>query len=202
MISDTTASPFAVLSSVPAGAVRATSGALADVLRRTADATVPTMADLLYGLGHAVANFEIAAGEREGADDGPPFMDGDLYKWLEAVAALQSFDADASAPPARGPRRADLACAGEERYVHTPTLIASRAAGPTALADRFHFETYNLGHLITAGVVAYRVTGSTTLLTGKRAASFLETCSTTSRSSSPAARSARRTTWPSSSCTA
>ena len=33
-----------------------------------------------------------------------------------------------------------------------------------ALADRFNFETYNLGHLITAAVRHYEVTGSETLL--------------------------------------
>ena len=64
----------------------------------------------------------------------------------------------------------------EDGYVHTPTLIAARHhQDALALADRFHFETYNLGHLITAGVRHYEVTGSTTLLDVARgAARFLE----------------------------
>ena len=32
-------------------------------------------------------NFRIAAGLEDGVHVGPPFMDGDLYKWLEAAIA-------------------------------------------------------------------------------------------------------------------
>ena len=63
----------------------------------------------------------------------------------------------------------------EDGYLHTPVLIQSRhAEQAVALADRFHFETYNLGHLITVGVRHYEVTGTTTLLeVAKKAAGFL-----------------------------
>ncbi len=49
-----------------------------------------------------------------------------------------------------------------------------------ALADRFHFETYNLGHLITAGVRHYEVTGQhdAARCRARRAASFLEDLAT------------------------
>ncbi|HSN12822.1 MAG TPA: beta-L-arabinofuranosidase domain-containing protein, partial [Propionibacteriaceae bacterium] len=176
MITDTTKSPFARQSSVPAGGVRLSSGALARTVQRTAQVTVPTMAALLYGQGHAVENFRIAAGESEGGHEGPPFMDGDLYKWLEAVAALQSFHAD---PERAGWLHELSALIGraqrEDGYVHTQTLIANRAAGvDRPLDDRLNFETYNLGHLMTAGVVAHRATGDDTLLeAGRRAASYL-----------------------------
>ncbi len=176
MITDTSESPFARFSAVPAGAVRPTGGTLARTLRRTAAVTVPTMGRLLDGPGHAVENFRIAAGESEGVHEGPPFMDGDLYKWLEAVAALQSFDIDPQ-------RKAWLEDVGslvaraqrDDGYVHTQTLIAARAAGVEhPLDDRLNFETYNLGHLMTAGVVAHRTTGDDTLLdAGRRAAAYL-----------------------------
>jgi DUF1680 family protein len=39
-------------------------------------------------ISHAFRNFEIAAGEKEGTHSGPPFHDGDFYKWLEGVAAV------------------------------------------------------------------------------------------------------------------
>ncbi|HSN11827.1 MAG TPA: beta-L-arabinofuranosidase domain-containing protein, partial [Propionibacteriaceae bacterium] len=63
----------------------------------------------------------------------------------------------------------------EDGYVHTQTLIANRAAGvDRPLDDRLNFETYNLGHLMTAGVVAHRATGDDTLLkAGRRASSYL-----------------------------
>jgi uncharacterized protein len=176
VITDTTASPFARLSAAPAGAVHATGGSLARTLRRTSTVTVPTMGSLLYGTGHAVENFRVAAGESDGAHQGPPFMDGDLYKWLEAVAALQSFEVDPQ-------RTAWLEEVGplvaraqrDDGYVHTQTLIAARAAGVEhALDDRLNFETYNLGHLMTAGVIAHRATGDDTLLeAGRRAAAYL-----------------------------
>lgn len=176
MITDTTASPYALQSAAPAGSVRATDGALAQVLRRTAEVTVPTMANLLYGVGHAVENFRIAAGESTGDHAGPAFMDGDLYKWLEAVAALQSYEID--------PQRAAwldemsaliLRAQSSDGYLHTQTLIAARAAGlDKPLDDRLNFETYNLGHLMTAGVIAHRTTGHEALLdAGKRAAAYL-----------------------------
>ncbi len=68
----------------------------------------------------------------------------------------------------------------DDGYVHTPTLIAARnREDALALADRFHFETYNLGHLITAGVRHYEVTGSTRLLdVARKAAGFLEDLAT------------------------
>ena len=78
-------------------------------------------------------------------------------------------------------------------YIHTPVVISERnagidshantenAAGITigkdqahAFASRLNFETYNLGHLMTAGIVHKRATGKTTLFEcGKKAADFL-----------------------------
>ena len=39
-------------------------------------------------------NFLIAAGEKQGDHHGPPFHDGDMYKWLEAVAAVYAVNHD------------------------------------------------------------------------------------------------------------
>ena len=176
MITDTVNSPYARMAAVPAGSVHATDGDVARVVRRTAEVTVPSMGGLLYGVAHAVENFEIAAGEREGSHVGPPFMDGDLYKWLEAVAALESYGSD----PERVAWLDELSALilraqATNGYVHTQTLIAARAAGlDDPLDDRLNFETYNLGHLMTAGVLAHRATGRTDLLdAGKKAAGFL-----------------------------
>ncbi|MBQ5496902.1 MAG: glycoside hydrolase family 127 protein, partial [Prevotella sp.] len=78
-------------------------------------------------------------------------------------------------------------------YIHTPVVIAERLAGVDshhvnenaagieigkdqkhAFASRLNFETYNLGHLITAGIIHKRATGKTTLFEcGKKAADFL-----------------------------
>ena len=42
--------------------------------------------------GHSYNNFMIAAGEKKGKRHGPPFHDGDMYKWLEAVAAVYAVN--------------------------------------------------------------------------------------------------------------
>lgn len=150
---------------------------------RTRATTVPDMWRALSdpAVSPAVRNFRIAAGAEEGGHEGPPFMDGDFYKWLEAAIAQLETDPE----PWLAETVEDLAqliasVQREDGYLHTPTIIAARNdEEATALADRFNFETYNLGHLITAGVRHYEVTGSTTLLdAAKGAASFLEDLAT------------------------
>lgn len=154
-----------------------------DVRERTRDATIPTIFDSLAdpAVSPGLRNFRLAAGLEEGEHIGPPFMDGDVYKWLEAAIASLETDPDA-ALAARIEELAQLIASvqREDGYLHTPTFIAARNhEAAVALADRFNFETYNLGHLITAGVRHYEVTGSTTLLdAAKGAARFLWTLAT------------------------
>ncbi len=150
-----------------------------DVHERTRRVTVPRMWDSLSdpAVSPALRNFEMAAGTVEGTHEGPPFMDGDFYKWLEA--AVTQLETDPDPWLADTVERVTALIASVQRedgYLHTPTLIAARNhEQATALADRFHFETYNLGHLITVGVRHHEVTGSTTLLDVARgAAAFLE----------------------------
>ncbi len=159
------------------------SGFWGGIRRRTHERTVPEMWDMLRdpAVSPGLTNFRIAAGWEAGEHTGPPFMDGDFYKWLEAaIAQLETtrepWLADVIAEVAQliaSTQRAD-------GYLHTPTLIATRnRVDVTALADRFHFETYNLGHLITMGVRHHAVTGSDILLdVARRAAGFLEDLAT------------------------
>lgn len=158
---------------------RWTSGFWGRIHERTRDVTIPQIwgslsdADLSPGL----RNFQIATGERKGVHIGPPFMDGDMYKWMEA--AIDSLETDPDEELAERIERMASIISSVQRddgYVHTPTTIAERnGEAVTELADRFNFETYNLGHLISAGVRHYEVTGSESLLTpAKRAAAFLE----------------------------
>ena len=150
---------------------------------RTRDTTIPQMWDSLSdpAVSPGLANFRVAAGLEEGTHLGPPFMDGDFYKWFEAAVARLETDPD----PELGGRLEEIArliasVQREDGYLHTPTIISARNEEDTlALADRFHFETYNLGHLITAGVRHYEVTGSETLLdAARKAAAFLEDLAT------------------------
>ncbi|WP_406246860.1 glycoside hydrolase family 127 protein [Microbacterium sp. M] len=169
----------------PLDATRArwTSGFWGEVHDRTRDVTIPQIWSSLSdpSVSPGLTNFRIAAGLEEGEHSGPPFMDGDFYKWLEAAIARLETDPDAELA-ARIEEIASLIASvqREDGYLHTPTVISSRNRQEAIeLADRFNFETYNLGHLITAGVRHYEVTGSTTLLdAARKAASFLEDLAT------------------------
>ncbi|UYN83163.1 MAG: glycoside hydrolase family 127 protein [Microcella sp.] len=159
--------------------VRFSSGFWAGVQRRIGETTVPAMGNDLRddSVSPAWRNFRIAAGLDEGAHAGPPFLDGDFYKWLEA--ALNEYEVrptDALKSMIDESVELIASVQRDDGYLHTPTLIASRTAeGALALADRFHFETYNLGHLISVGVRHFEVTGEHSLLTVARAAAgFLQ----------------------------
>ena len=175
--------PHAPLRPLGADSARWVGGFWGGIATRTREVTIPAMWDMLSdpGISPALRNFRIAAGLEEGTHVGPPFMDGDLYKWLEAaITELELAPDPALAEIVEGVVALVASVQREDGYVHTPTLIAARHhVDAAALADRFHFETYNLGHLITAGVRHHQVTGSTALLDVARgAARFLEDLAT------------------------
>ena len=126
-------------------------------------------------------NFRVAAGLVEGGHEGPSFMDGDFYKWLEGAIISLEVTSDAQLSEiVEEVTRLIKSVQRDDGYLHTPTLISALShSGPARLSDRFQFETYNLGHLITAGVRHHRVTGSSTLLdVAGKAAVFLEDVAT------------------------
>ena len=143
---------------------------------------------------HGFANFQVAAGTVKGKHHGPPFHDGDMYKWLEACAAVYAITKDPKIDALMDQFIEQVALAQRaDGYIHTPVVISERNAGidshsnsenaagieigkdqKHAFASRLNFETYNLGHLMTAGIIHKRATGKTTLFDcGKKAADFL-----------------------------
>ena len=118
----------------------------------------------------------MATGRADGAHQGPPFLDGDLYKWLEAAVALLAQGDDPELDACVEDLVSLIAEAQRaDGYLHTPTQIAQLQRGADeTLADRLNFETYNLGHLMTEACLHHAVTGRTTLLAvAERAAGFL-----------------------------
>src|SRR6188472_4183292 len=67
-----------------------------DIHERTRDVTIPTIWDSLkYAqVSPGLRNFRLAAGMESGVHIGPPFMDCDFYKWLEAAIARLESDPD------------------------------------------------------------------------------------------------------------
>jgi DUF1680 family protein len=128
----------------------------------------------------AWANYRIAAGLQPGRFSGPPFNDGDFLKWLEALAQVYAITRE-PALDAEMDRIIEVIAKAqrEDGYLHTQKIIPQRQGVTTAKAkefeDREHFETYNMGHLITTACVHYRVTGKTTLLDcARKAADYIE----------------------------
>ncbi len=137
-------------------------------------------------ISHGFRNFEIAAGTCEGEHWGPPFHDGDMYKWLEAVAAVYAVNKDPELDALMDKFIEQVVKAQRaDGYIHTPVIIEERNKGidthsehrdqtvigtkvgaedeKGAFANRLNFETYNLGHLMMAGITHYRATGKRTL---------------------------------------
>jgi len=180
---DTTRSPQAKMYMVDLGDVKWTRGFWAerfDVCRAT---MVPHLWDIFRDdkESHAWANFLIAAGCYDGPDKahhGPPFNDGDFLKWVEALTQIYAVTRD-PAVDAQLDRIIEVVgkAQREDGYLHTQKIVPQRQGDPKAkeFSEREHFETYNMGHLMTAACVHYRVTGKTTLLAlARKAADYIE----------------------------
>ena len=144
------------------------------------DKTVPAMWEIMRGTKYKpyLEHFRIAAGLSEGKYRGASFNDGDFYKWIEAVCALQATE-----PDPEWDKRLDeiIEIIGQAQradgYLHTPVLIANRNGDMTVkpFGDRFNFEMYNMGHLMTAACVHHDVTAKDNLLAiARKAADFLD----------------------------
>jgi hypothetical protein len=166
---NTSASRHATLESVNMGDVRWTEGFWAERWAVCKDSMIPRLWRIYHDptISHAFKNFEIAAGLDTGSHEGPPFHDGDFYKLLEGMAAIYAVTRDPKLDSLMD--QAIRVIARSQRpdgYIHTPTVIEERnhPGKTTAFEDRLNFETYNMGHLMTAACVHYRATGRTNFL--------------------------------------
>ena len=198
-LTDQSQSPYSRMHDVPLGQVRWTDGFWGERFQVFSQTSVSSMWDTWNNpdISHGFRNFEIAAGDAQGEHWGPPFHDGDMYKWLESAAAVYAVT--------RNPELDTLMDYFIDRvvraqradgYIHTPVIIEEKNQGidthsapkeqtvigtavgkedeKGAFANRLNFETYNLGHLMMAGIVHKRATGKTTLFDcAVRATDFL-----------------------------
>lgn len=168
--------------SVPAGPVRPGPGARA-ALRPAADADItggfwhgrrevnarvgiPQGPQLLESAGN-LHNLRLAAGTAEGAFQGDyPFMDSDVYKWLEA-AAWQLGTSGTTADPALTAdveRIAALVAGAQQPDGYLNTWFQVTKGGRRYEDLRWGHELYCAGHLIQAAVAHHRATGEKGLL--------------------------------------
>jgi len=196
-LTDMSKSHYAKMSNVPLGAVRWTDGFWGERFNVYSNVSLQSMWNTWNNpdVSHGFRNFEIAAGVCPGEHWGPPFHDGDMYKWLEAVAAVYAVNKNPELDALMDKFIEMVAKSQrEDGYIHTPVIIDERNKGidshakkqtvigtkvgtedeKGAFANRLNFETYNLGHLMMAGITHYRATGKRTLLdVAIKAADFL-----------------------------
>ncbi|MDQ8197664.1 glycoside hydrolase family 127 protein [Pelagicoccus enzymogenes] len=142
-----------------------------DVLK---ESMIPYMWELFQDdyESHAWSNYLIAAGlgkgrHGEGRFRGPPFNDGDFLKWFEAVVNVYALTKDPELDALMDEIIEVVSKAQrEDGYLHTKVIIPQRQgiAEAKEFEDREHFETYNMGHLITTACLHYRVTGKESML--------------------------------------
>jgi DUF1680 family protein len=165
---NTSASKYAKLGTVDLGSITWTQGFWADRFKVCQESMIPTMWKLYKDpvRNHSFRNFEIAAGLEKGTHQGPPFHDGDFYKLFEAVASAYATTHDPKLDQMMDEVIPVIAkCQRADGYLNTQATIAALNSGKnTAFQDRLNFESYNLGHLMTAACVHYRATGKTTML--------------------------------------
>lgn len=181
-------SKYAKMVNAPLGAVKWTGGFWGERFNVYSNTSLQSMWATWSNpdISHGFRNFEIAAGTCEGEHWGPPFHDGDMYKWLEAVAAVYAVNKDPELDALMDKFIEQVVKAQRaDGYIHTPVIIEERNKGidthsehrdqtvigtkvgaedeKGAFANRLNFETYNLGHLMIAGITHYRATGKRTL---------------------------------------
>lgn len=186
---DMSKSKNSIMSNTPVGSVKWTGGFWGERFNIYSNVSLQSMWNTWNSpdISHGFRNFEIAAGKCDGTHSGPPFHDGDMYKWLEAVAAVYAVNKDETLYKLMDNFIDYIELSQrEDGYIHTPVIIEERnksksiedtnnnnivigtkvgdADDKGAFANRLNFETYNLGHLMMAGIIHYRATGERKLL--------------------------------------
>jgi len=176
---DLTRSPNAVMYMPDLADVKWNGGLLGERFEVARTVMVPHMWEILSDpkASHAWDNYLIAAGLEPGKFSGPPFNDGDFLKWFEALVQVYAVTRDPAIDAQMDRIIAVIAKAQRaDGYLHTQTIIPQRQGEAVKeFSDREHFETYNMGHLMTTACLHYRATGKTTMLDlARKAADYID----------------------------
>ncbi|MET7988652.1 beta-L-arabinofuranosidase domain-containing protein [Streptomyces sp. NPDC005281] len=125
--------------------------------------SIPQGPGLLESAGN-LHNLRLAAGTADGVFQGAyPFLDTDVYKWLEA-AAWRLAEEPEGALAAEVDRIIALVAAAQQPDGYLNTWFQLRGNGERYEDLRWGHELYCAGHLIQAAVAHHRTTGRTELL--------------------------------------
>ena len=152
----------------PATAAEITGGLWADRRRVNRDVSIPAGWHRLHQAGN-FHNLELAAGRSTGdyVND-LPFLDSDVYKWLEAVAwtfgdpMLDSSLADRLRQQLAETERLLRDAQQSDGYLDSHFQV--RFPGERFVQLQWGHELYCAGHLIQAAVALHRTTGDPDLL--------------------------------------
>ena len=176
-------SPHTQLRPLPLDAVQWTSGFWAERYRQLCTVTLDESWKLLADpeAGHVLDNFRFAAKPGSGTYAGTSWQDEWLYKWLEAAACVWRGNRDPALERRMDEAIALIAAAQQpDGYLSTMPIVS----GKPRFQNAQDHEVYNMGHLLTAGVIHHRMIGKDSLLNvAKRTADFL--CATVGVSVKP-----------------
>lgn len=163
-------SPFAKVQPLPLDEVRWTDGFFYDRFELCRTQMVPGMARLMTGTNYTqfLRNFELVAGlQKEGRVRGASFNDGDFYKFLEGASATLAVTNDVALQKQLDEIIAVVAKAQMTNgYIDTwvQWRLSETNSKVAPFSDRNNWEAYNMGQLLTAASVHYRITGKTNFL--------------------------------------
>ncbi|GEA13692.1 beta-L-arabinofuranosidase domain-containing protein [Alteromonas sp. KUL49] len=151
-------SPHVKLKATDFGDCKWTSGFWAEKTQKAIDTMIPYMGDLLCGdVGHALNNFKIAAGLKEGEHQGMYWHDGDFYKFVEAKVYAYGLTKDEKLL-AELDEYIDIIGQAQEPDGYLQTQIQLREDADRYENRKYH-EMYNTGHLLITACAHYRITG-------------------------------------------
>ncbi len=173
-------SPFAKVEPLALGEARWTDGFFFDRFELCRTQMIPGMTRLMTGTNYTqfLRNFEIVAGLKDGRVRGANFNDGDFYKFLEGASATLAATNDAGLQKTLDDiigviAQAQMTNGYIDTWVQWHQTETNSKVAP--FRDRNNWEVYNLGQLLTAASVHYRVTGKTNFLSvARRAADCLD----------------------------
>ena len=156
-------SPYQKLKNIPIGHCRWTDGFWADKFELCEKSMLPYMEELLCGdVGHALNNFKIAAGLKNGEHRGMYWHDGDFYKCLEAAVYVYAQNRDEALLQRIDEHISIIGKAQEEDgYLQTQIQLRKEV---DRYSNRKYHEMYNTGHLLISACVHYQVTGQRNFL--------------------------------------
>ena len=160
---DKVKSPFTRHKKINIGDCKWTKGFWADKFRVCEQSMLPYMGDLLCGdIGHALNNFKIAAGLKEGEHKGMFWHDGDFYKWMEAAMYVYAQNGDERLLKQIDEHIAIIAKAQmDDGYLQTQVQLRKDV---DRYENRKYHEMYNTGHLLISACVHHSVTGQDNFL--------------------------------------